>query len=51
MAGVDNVLTVLANRGAGGTMIKTKKGEVAYWVIGTAAVALATLQFAVVVTN
>ena len=32
-------------------MLKTTKGEVAYWLIGTAGVALATWQFAVMVTN
>jgi hypothetical protein len=32
-------------------MVKTTKGEVAYWLIGAAGVALATWQFAVIVTN
>ena len=32
-------------------MLKTTKGEVAYWVIGAAGVALATWQFTVIVSN
>jgi hypothetical protein len=32
-------------------MLKTTKGEVAYWFIGAAGVALVTWQFAVIVTN
>jgi hypothetical protein len=32
-------------------MIKTTKGGVAFWLIGAVGVALATWQFAVIVTN
>jgi hypothetical protein len=32
-------------------VLKTTKEEVAYWLIGAAGVALATWQFAVIVTN
>jgi hypothetical protein len=32
-------------------MLKSKQGEVAYWLVGTATVMLATWQFAVMVTN
>jgi hypothetical protein len=32
-------------------MLKTTKGEVAYWIIGAAGVALATWQLAVILTN
>jgi hypothetical protein len=32
-------------------MLKSKQGEAAYWLVGTATVMLATWQFAVLVTN
>lgn len=32
-------------------MLKSKQGEAAYWLVGAAAVMLATWQFAVMVTN
>ena len=32
-------------------MLKSKQGEAAYWLVGTATVMLATWQFAVMVTN
>jgi len=34
-----------------GKMLKSKQGEAAYWLVGTATVMLATWQFAVMVTN
>lgn len=36
---------------AEGQMLKTKKGEVAYWLLGGASVVLATWQFALIVAN
>ena len=32
-------------------MLKSKRGEAAYWLVGAAGVVLATWQFAVLVTN
>jgi len=32
-------------------MLRSKQGEAAYWLVGTATVMLATWQFAVMVTN
>jgi hypothetical protein len=32
-------------------MMKSKRGEAAYWLVGAAGVVLATWQFAVLVTN
>ncbi len=32
-------------------MLKSKQGEAAYWLVGTAGLVLATWQFAVMVTN
>jgi hypothetical protein len=36
---------------SGEQMLKSKQGEAAYWLVGTATVMLATWQFAVMVTN
>jgi len=32
-------------------MLRSKQGEAAYWLVGTASLVLATWQFAVMVTN